>query len=398
MGYWKRRHIDENERGWASSDKSVCVKCIDEDALELIVQADSDADRSCDFCGRPPAAPLDTLIGAFVNGLKNEFELAIDSVPWEGREGGFLINPQWDTYELICDFGYVFKSEELAEAICKVVHDDTWVERDWITRRRDKVLTDTWTRFRDAVKYQTRYVIWLLPEIEDIGAGEIQLSRILDHIARLLSELNLFKELTVERRFWRAHCHDEPEIQLTAARLGTVPPDLARKDNRMSPVGIPLFYGALDESTAIEEASVDDDRRYVTVAAFEPLAKMRVVDFTSLPSTPSIFDPDLGHLRREIDFLHRFVAELSKPVDPNDTGLEYVPTQIVTEFLLHVFRADQQPPTCGVMYRSSVDDGECIALNISNQHCLNALECDDGSGPGLRLIHGSASTRTKTEA
>ncbi len=396
MGYWNRRQMEEHERGWSSSDKSVCMGCIEEDALESIVQADLDIDHCCDFCGRSPAAPLDSLVGAFVDGLKNEFELAIDSVPWEGREGGFLINLKWDTYQLVWDFEYVFKSEELLMAVCDAIHYDIWVEKDWVTRRRDEVLTDAWTEFCEAVKYHTRYVIWLLPEVEDIGAGEIQLSRILDYIARLLSELELFKDTTDERCFWRAHCHDEPEIQLSATRLGTVPKKLARKDNRMSPAGIPLFYGALDEETAVKEASEDDSRRYVTVAAFEPSSKIKVVDLTSLPDTPSIFDPDLGHLRREIDFLHRFAAELSKSVDSDDAGLEYVPTQIVTEFLLHVFRADQEPPTRGLIYRSSVADGECIALNIPNHRCLDAPECDASSEPGLLLIEGSASTRANT--
>lgn len=395
MGYWKNRQIEQHERSWASSDKLVCIECIEESTLQSIVQADLDSACICDFCGRSPASPLDSLVGAFVNGLKNEFELAIDSVPWEGCEGGYLINLHWDTYELIWDFDYVFKSEELLLAVCDAVHDDTWVEKDWITRRRDEMLTDAWTEFCEAVKYQTRYVIWLLPEVEDIGAGEIQLSRLLDHIARLLAELELFKDIAVERRFWRAHCHDEPKIQLTAERLGTAPPYLARQDNRMSPAGIPLFYGALDEETAVREVSVGDECPYVTLAAFESLTNMRMVDFTSLPSTPSVFDTDLGHLRREIDFLHRFVAELSKPVNCDEARIEYVPTQIVTEFLLHVFRAEQQPPTCGLIYRSSVADGECIALNMPNHRCLDAPECDGSSEPGLFLIEGSVSTRAK---
>jgi len=156
MGYWNRRQMEEHERSWSSSDKSVCNECIEEPALQSIVQTDLDSACACDFCGRTPAAPLDSLVSAFVNGLKNEFELAIDSVPWEGRAGGYLINLQWDTYELVWDLGDVFKSEELLLAVCDAVHDDTWVEKDWVTRRRDEVLTDAWTEFCEAVKYQTR--------------------------------------------------------------------------------------------------------------------------------------------------------------------------------------------------------------------------------------------------
>ncbi|MCY4517830.1 MAG: HEPN-associated N-terminal domain-containing protein [Acidimicrobiaceae bacterium] len=395
MGYWKNRLLEEQQQGWTSSDKLVCVECIEEPALADIVQSRVDSNSACDFCGGSPAAPLDVLVDAFVNGLRNEFELAIDSVPWEGREGGFLINLQWDTYDLVWDHVYAFNSEELTSAVCESIHDDTWVEKDWITRRRDEILMDTWSTFCEAVKHQTRYVIWLLPDIEDIGAGEIQLSRILDHIARLLSELDLFKEITAERHFWRAHCHDEAPIQLTAARLGTAPPDLARQDNRMSPAGIPLFYGALSEETAVKEVDVGDNCPYLTLAAFETVSDMKVVDFTSLPEIPSMFDSDLGHTRREIGFLHEFVAELSKPINSADTQIEYVPTQVVTEFLLHVFRAGEDSPALGLIYQSSVADGECIVLNIPNHRCLDTPDLDGSSEPGLLLVEGSVSTRAK---
>ena len=40
--------------------------------------------------------------------------------------------------------------------------DITWVEKDFITRRRDHVLTEAWDRFCEAVKHKTRFVIWLL--------------------------------------------------------------------------------------------------------------------------------------------------------------------------------------------------------------------------------------------
>ena len=395
MGYWKNRLLEEQQRGWVSSDKLVCVECIEDPALHDMVQTRVDSDSVCDFCGKSSAAPLDVLVDVFVNGLKNEFELAIDSVPWDGREGGYLINLQWDTYELVWDHEYALGSEELTSAVCESIHDDTWVEKDWITRRRDEVLMDTWSTFCEAVKHQTRYVVWLLPDIENIGAGEIQLSRILDHIARLLAELDLFKEIAAGRRFWRAHRHDDPDIENTARRLGTAPPGQAHQDNRMSPAGIPLFYGALSEETAAKEVDIGDDCPYMTLAAFETVKDMKVIDLTSLPEIPSMFDSDLGHMRREIGFLHEFVAELSKPINSGDTQIEYVPTQIVTEFLLHVFRAGEDSPALGLIYRSSVADGECIALNIPNHRCLDARDLDGSSEPGLLLVEGSASTRAK---
>ena len=392
MGYWKTRLLEEAQRGWASSDKSVCIEYIEDPALQSIVFADIDVASVCDFCHKPHAAPLDTLIGGFMNGIKNEFELAIDSVPWESRGSGFLINLQWDTYELLWDYSYVFASEELMEAVGECIYDDTWVEKDWVTRRRDEVLMDTWSRFCEAVKHKTRYVVWLLPDVKDIGAGEIQLSRVLDNVAKLLKELGLFKNFAAGQLFWRAQHHSQAKIEHTAARLGTVPPERARHDNRMSPAGIPLFYGTLTAKTAIKEVDSGEYGTYTTCAAFKTVTEMKIVDFTDLPEIPSMFDPDRGHRRREIEFLHEFVEELSKPVDPEDAQIEYVPTQIVTEFLLHAFGVDEKQRTSGLIYRSSVADGDCVALNIPNERCFDAYECDNRSEPALLLMKESIRT------
>ena len=391
MGYWKARQMEEEQRGWVSSDKSVCVQCVEDSALQSIVQADIDSESVCDFCRGSPAAPLDALVGAFVDGLKNEFEPAIESAPWDGREGGYIVTPQWHTHELAGEHEDVLGSEELVSAVCDCLDDDIWVRKDWVTRDPDEVLVDTWSTFCEAVKHKTRYVIWLLPDVEDIGAGEIQLSRILDHIARLLKELDLFKDLAAGRRFWRAQRHREAKIDRTAARLGTARPHQARQDNRMSPAGIPLFYGALSEETAVKEVNADDCS-YTTWAAFETITEMRIVDFTSLPEVPSMFDPDRGHLRREIEFLCKFVDELSKPIDAETAQIEYVPTQIVTEFLLHVFEHDEESRTSGLIYRSSIADGDCVAFNIPNERCFDAYEDADHSEPGLLLIKDSIGT------
>lgn len=392
MGFWKKQLMEEQQRGWTSSDKSVCVECVEDPALQSVVLADIDSASVCDFCHKSPAAPLDTLIGGFMDGIKNEFELAIDSVPWESQGGGFLINLQWDTCELAWDYAHVFASDELMEAIGECLYDDTWVEKDWVTRRRDEVLLDTWSRFCEAVKHKTRYVVWLLPDVEHIGAGEVQLSRVLDDIAKLLKKLGLFRNFAAGQLFWRAQHHCETKIEHSAARLGTVPPERARHDNRMSPAGIPLFYGALTAETATKEVDSGEHGTYTTCAAFKTVAEMKIVDLTALPEIPSMFDPARGHQRREIEFLHEFVEELSKPIDPEDAQIEYIPTQIVTEFLLHVFGADEEPRTSGLIYRSSVADGDCVALNIPNERCFDTYEGDGSSEPGLLLIKESIGT------
>ncbi|MFD0391827.1 RES family NAD+ phosphorylase [Streptomyces nogalater] len=134
--------------------------------------------------------------------------------------------------------------------------------------------------------------------------------------------------------------------------LGTALPEQARQPNRMSPAGIPLFYGADSREAAVQEVTrhASDHISYVTSAAFETTGPFRVVDFTLLDPVPSLFDTDRAHLRRALMFLHEFVKQISAGADGRE-HLDYVPTQIVTEYLLRVF--DRQHPVDGLLFASS---------------------------------------------
>ena len=51
-------------------------------------------------CGQKPAAPLDTLMAAFVQGVKREYDHALDVLYIDGGE---FQGPTVDTYDLVHD-------------------------------------------------------------------------------------------------------------------------------------------------------------------------------------------------------------------------------------------------------------------------------------------------------
>ena len=381
----KDQLIEQYEQGWDDTYGSVCAGCVNDDALKKILRESEAENMHCDFCGSVPAAPLDTLLESFVNGLPNEYDRAIDHLWWDSREGGFHGAPTWDTYDLVhYEFGDVFTSEELLDAFCSAVHEIDWVEKDFITRRRDDVLTEAWDRFCEAVKYKTRFVIWLLkPEEDDLYPGEIFPAKILEHITWLFEPLKLVRVLPAGHRVWRARPHSEP-IEHTAYDLGTVPEEKASRTNRMSPAGIPMFYRADDPDTAIGEVTFSPEGTHVTWCQFELTEDLRVVDLTRLPAEPGMFDPELGWLRREIRFLHMFVKQLIAPVETDREDIEYVPTQIVTEYLLHVLDGGER--VRGLIYQSSIAQGACVALDIRNDHCIDPETAAESDSPHLRLV------------
>lgn len=73
-----------------------------------------------------------------------------------------------------------------------------------------------------------------------------------------------------------------------------------------------MFYGAEDQITTITEASAHTslESDHVTFRRFRLEKDIAALDLTKLPAEPSIFCLQLGHLRREIGFLHKFVEQL----------------------------------------------------------------------------------------
>ena len=385
--------MQELEQGWSFTDKYVCGRCVKEDALEAILEEEARARLRCNFCDSAPAASVDVLLEAFTNGLRNEYEDAIDSAPWEGREGGFQVNPQWDTWDLVDEFAEVFAGRGLLDAVQEAMHHIIWVEKDWVTRRRDDVFNEAWDLFCEAVKFKTRFVFWNVAD-DNRGAGEIHPAEILDQIGALVDRLSLVRILSAGFRVWRAQAHDEPEIEHSASRLGTAPISDALTANRMSPAGIPMFYGSTDLDTAIREVVCHPHKRNVTWGQFELTADLPVVDLTLLPPVPSMFDPKLGSIRRHMKFFHRFVVQLSDPARPQHEQIDYVPTQIVTEYLLRVHGDGGSAK--GLIYRSSLTNKGCLVLDVPNDHCVDRTVTAPESQSQLRLIAGSVGSRPFT--
>jgi hypothetical protein len=401
MGLAKERMLQEDAQGWSFTDQHVCAAYVDDDALQAAISGAEDAAVTCDFCGRTPAADLDVLLEAFVNGLRTEYGDADDEgVGWDGREGGYQGAITWDTWDLVEKFDTVLVGEGLLDAVREAMHDRTWVEVHFTQPRRDEALFASWERFCEAVQYETRYVFWLRDDENQEEAswtGEIPASRILEELGGLIETLDLLRELPAGYSSWRARPHPEATVAWGASELGTTPRELATQANRMSPAGIPMFYGAENPATAIQEIAVraGEEDRTVTVGAFETSQPCIVVDFVNLPPVPSMFDPERGRQRRPLLFLHQLVAQLSKPARAKEyEQIDYVPTQVVTEYLLRIFAKGQL--VAGLRYASALTGDPCVVLDVSHDRCIEQKPGWEAAGDGrlrLGLVSGSTETR-----
>jgi hypothetical protein len=131
------------------------------------------------------------------------------------------------------------------------------------------------------------------------------------------------------------------------------PPPLLRKQGRMNPVGVTAFYGCSDITTCIAELRLPVGGTAV-VGRFKITRPIRLLDLRRLDqsraaSNISWFDEALVEKYAYVAFMRGFHALIRKPVLPDDEALEYLPTQLLAEYLST--RLD--PPIDGVVFASA---------------------------------------------
>ncbi|QHD87775.1 RES domain-containing protein [Gordonia sp. JH63] len=364
----------EDCTAWDLDGRRVCASCVDDYALAAALR-DEHEPEPCDFCSSTESASIGKLVDAVLAGWSHEYEPAIEHTPWDEGEYVFL-GPHWDTPELVDEWGGVFRADGLADAVQDLLgfDNDPWVERDALRLRPDEAMRDAWDQFREIVRHRTRYVFWNTPQEDENEPGYVSPAQVLDRVGRLAVSLGLVRELLPTESIYRAQVEDDTATVWDAKRLGTAPLRFATKTNRMSPCGVPMFYGALDPATAAAEVRAYAGEGVVLrVGEFQSFRPVYVLDLTDLPEVPSLFDPERGGIRREVGFLHSFVKDLKARVDPGAGEIEYVPTQVMTEFFLQVFRPASTGGAglAGIVYPSDQATGAALVLEFRNEQCFD---------------------------
>lgn len=356
-------------------DKYVCFDCIGNYAISEFIRTNAE-EHSCDYCGRedesqPISVHIEVVMQLIVDGIRSEWGDPNDECV--GWDGGWVGARVLDNYDLIYDeLGYelMIDNEELNDDIINSMNDQQWCEIDPYGLRPYQADFYTWEQFCRQVKHESRYVFFKINDEDPYSDNYYsQPFEILDTIGETINELGLIKSDSNIYEFYRGRTHNTSVGYRTVKDLAPPPKEKALYSNRMSPAGIPMFYGAFDRLTALEE--IRDSKEYVTIGAFKNLRALRLIDFTNVPKVPSVFDTEKRQLRNAILFLQKFVNDLSKPVDKDNTEhIEYVPTQIVTEYFRRVFKTDENENIDGVLYPSSkVSGGICCVLFFENKDC-----------------------------
>jgi hypothetical protein len=384
MGFMKELEISSWERGFGPVPGHVCPECVSDVAIKDYITANATS-NACDFCGQgasvPIAAEADLVVDLVSRGIKAQYDIVENELIWDSEEKKY-IGTFHDAAELLgSELDAPIGEGAFADAVYKAAQQ-CWCERGYYHDKPHEQLAYDWELFVDTVKHFARYTFLLeqgdsVNDVIGVGHEVRRGGAMLKELGRLIDEAGLVRRLPANTTLYRCRPSASGTTYETGEDIGSPPADRARS-SRMSPAGIPMFYAAFDEDTAIAETIGDQDV-VVSVGTFVTESDCWIVDLDELPEVPSLFDDDRRHLRSAIRFLHGFREDLVKPIARDDrVHYEYVPTQIVTEYLRYIHRGPDGVPLTGLAYGSSRHEGRCIVLFITAEACVDG---DDESTP-----------------
>jgi hypothetical protein len=355
-------------------EKSVCDECFDDYAIKEFIKENASI-KECDYCGKSSkeseiATSLHEIVEFMLEGIRYEWDEPGNCVGWEG---GWVGAEVIDKYDLILEqLELEIENQQLFDDIVRSINIPEWCQRDPYNLPPGEEMFYNWEKFTEQVKHQIRYVFFRTrAEPRDLYDRR-QPYAILNEIGNVINDLDLIKTLPADTEFMRVRI-DNKRIKCKVNKLGPPPKHKAIYSNRMSPAGISMFYASTDEKTAIAETYNKKDKlkKYATIATFKTIKPFNILELTHLPDFPSLFDRDKRHLRAPLIFLRSFLRDFSKPIIKDGREhIEYVPTQIVTEYFRHIFRDEGGNIIKGIIYPSSRRrNGKSCVLFFENKNC-----------------------------
>lgn len=375
------------ERGFGETgDRTVCIDCILDAGLRAQVAAHL-TEHACTFCGCqaadgvPIAAPFETLMQPVMDAIRFRYERSEDSLLW-----GDDITPRRTSLDVAEDMCSWAVSDEVFAAICEVITPDQWNE-DPGTLPPNVALYFAWSRFCDKVKHETRFVFLSMPEPISKHPDDFTTRETLNKLMEIVQGRDIITDIPIGSFVYRGRMVDDPKkVDYNASTLGSPPPDKAAA-NRMSPAGISMFYGCEDIPTVVAEIGSHTSNSFAVIGQFEAIRPLRMVNLAALPAIPSPYDLGRRAQYYELLFLWSFARDLSKPVVLDGREhIEYVPTQVVTEYLRCLPTGDID----GILYTSAQNGGTSCVIFCGPEGCAD--EGQETNKTILRLRKDSLQT------
>ncbi|MDP1843251.1 MAG: HEPN-associated N-terminal domain-containing protein [Sediminibacterium sp.] len=379
MGIIKQHLIEEHESNLLhrhTEDKYVCSHHIDDYAIKDFILKYSDIGR-CSYCkNKRKVALVKDVVNFINNGLGVFYEDPANSMGYDSSEGGYL-GTVFEIEELIDEVGLDINNYQLQEDITNSFDNTPWCEIDPYGDRESEYLKYNWDYFKDIVKHKARYLFSQTDEFKkDYLRGNP--FEILHDVGRRVDRLNLFTWVNKGSLLYRCRQHKTDNEIKGAKDMGSPPLKFATLANRMSPAGISMFYCAFDKNIASVETleKTDKSKPFYTLGTFKTKEKLFLLDLSIPLKVPSMFDEKNKANYFSIIFLKNFINDLTKEIKRDGyEHIDYIPTQVVTEYFRYTFCNLTNSKIDGIIYPSSKDKSKasCV-LFLDNEESLKNLD------------------------
>jgi hypothetical protein len=373
------------------SDNFVCGACFGNQGLRDFCsqRAEHYEQLECDFCGatanEPIAIPVDEVIEHINSCVHRYFDDPGNAgLPYVSAEGGWQ-GPTYETYEVFQELGGPDLPRDsdgrLFDAIVCGLDTDLWCEVEPYRLSPDEALRFSWEQFCQVIKHERRYFFLQTEEGNSRPEEDTDLYSPAETLRALFAfaeQAGAFSVLAVGARLYRARHQPPGTSYKTAGELGPPPLDHAIQTNRMSPPGIVMTYAADDCETALAETA--EEPGAFAIGQFGNCRDLLILDLTRVPDAPCPFAELPDNLdydpRPHLNFLQNISREISRPIARDDrVHIEYVPTQVITEYLRTAVRIDGRRVD-GIRYSSSRCHGATAVVLFADQSNLVLEERD----------------------
>ena len=330
-----------------------CANCFDSPTLKDHIDSEGSID-DCDFCSSEgiKTVAVSSLYQFFepIFGMYREIEYGRDYFSEDdpidhGELLPRLVENDWSPFS--DDFNYDRLHDFFDSLIPTPIHKDDiedYLDLSSLYTDVDRGLDDSWHSFSYYLRNTRRFII------EDES---------LQHFTEFLPEVLSGIEVKVgkDEKYYRARLGSgDQRKHLPKEEMGTPPPEKTLSGGRANPPGIPFLYLSDNLETAVSEVRPWKGAT-ASVATFQTLKEIRLIDLTAdfYIDDPFAYGEELQFVVSDNRLLRRLGRELSKPVNPLKTSIEYVPTQYVTEIIRNL-------EYDGMIYPSALGKGKNIVL------------------------------------
>ncbi|MCH7313999.1 RES family NAD+ phosphorylase [Acinetobacter sp. ANC 3882] len=225
-----------------------------------------------------------------------------------------------------------------------------------------KNLPSEWKELKEELMHNNRF----FPQTQLYQDAFLERGNLFEIFTNVIEDLNY--EINTSDELFRARISDKPLIHSEMLK----PPIEVVSIGRANPDGISYLYVAENIDTCLSEVRPSNGQT-IYIALFKPIVDFNVLDlrnprkdisFLSLAENDD--NDDFKKFLKLINLLEEFSKELSLPVLPNRSRIDYIPTQFITEFFKNIGILS------GLMFNSSFGKGyNVVVFNQDLMSCLS---------------------------